>query len=351
MKTSRIATVLAGALLAATGCASDQTAKDYEVLQAILKQESMQTQRRNAELEAQVRILQQELGKARSAQAREEVELRARRGLTETMPAAEGRPDLQGPHERLRVTTQTHPASSTKNEQATPQQGRTQLPPESHVVLEDLGRDLEDTNLRLFDLEGDLLKFREQNLSQVENQLERDRRDIQELQARLGDTSTQISNLLGAVQQKLDGRLEEQTTRSQDAFSAVGKKVDERLETQEQRVATYDKRLAVLEELIKAIEADSRATATSLDGITRSLAQFAETMKTAGLALSSQVDQHAAALSALEEARRQVERELRSMSVQLNQVQKLLATVSKTFDRQTHKDVDRPLAEMGPAQP
>ncbi len=93
----RFALVLIVALLLLGGCTwFRSSARDLRVMETALKAESAQAQRTMMELRAEIQRLQQELGAARTAQARLEGDLReAQRRLTETQRTVEAqREDL-----------------------------------------------------------------------------------------------------------------------------------------------------------------------------------------------------------------------------------------------------------------
>jgi tol-pal system protein YbgF len=233
--------------------------------------------------------------------------------------------------------------------------------------LQTTSRELNETRKLAADLRTDLESVKGGDLSGLQKQLDRERRDIEGLNRRLDDQSAQISAWIGSLDQKLTGKLNEQTdkikaqgktleeqvarveardsaanARVQDVLTAVGKKIDERLEVQDQR---FQARTEALEGQIKKVETESRTTTGGLAAADKSLS---ETLKTVGAKLSAQADHQALALAKLEDSMKQMDLQTRTLSAQVSQFQGTLSEFSKAFRALNDKssEMDRRTSEV-----
>lgn len=240
--------------------------------------------------------------------------------------------------------------------------------------MQTTSRELNETRKLAADLRTDLESVKGGDLSGLQKQLDRERRDIEGLNRRLDDQSAQISAWIGSLDQKLAGKLNEQTdkikaqskaleeqvariearvevldkrdsaanARVQDVLTAVGKKIDERLEVQDQR---FHARTEALEAQIKKVETESRTTAGGLAAADKSLS---ETLKTVGAKLSAQADHQALALAKLEDSMKQMDLQTRTLSAQVTQFQGTLSEFSKAFRALNEKssEMDRRTSEV-----
>lgn len=233
--------------------------------------------------------------------------------------------------------------------------------------MQTTSREVNETRKLAADLRADLASVKEGDLSGLQKQLDRERRDIEGLNRRLDDQSAQVSTMLGSLDQKLTGKLHEQTdkikaqgkaleeqvarveardsagnARVQEVLTAVGKKMDERLEGQDQR---FQARAEALEGHIKKVETESRTAAGGLAAADKSRS---ETLKTVGSKLSAQADQQALALAKLEDSMKQMDLQTRTLSAQVSQFQGTLSEFSKAFRALNEKssEVDRRTSEV-----
>jgi tol-pal system protein YbgF len=159
---------------------------------------------------------------------------------------------------------------------------------------EELRSELKDARQRNAELETNFREIKGQDLSQMVGQLETQRRDIETIHSALDDHKAQIFSLEKKLHDRLGG---------------------------------YEK----------------HAEATD-----RSMAQVADKVREIGTKLSTQMDQHAAALGKLEEAVKHADLQTRTLSAEVNRFQGVLSEFDKVLRALNDKaiDGDRRIAEL-----
>ena len=234
-------------------------------------------------------------------------------------------------------------------------------------LIDDNKREQSQTRELAAKLNSDLRSFREMDLTKVEGRVERAKRDIEALQGRVED---QVSSLQQNAQQwlaildqkqtakldqqvvrvdqqvaKVEGRMETldkrevaASTRIQETLTTLGKKIDERLDVQDRRI----------EGRIKKVEDEGRTLATHLTDVDKSLAQMADTVRTVAGKLSTQLEQHGGSLAKLEEATKQADAQIRTLTPRVDQLKTSFGDLAKVLHTLTEKsaEIDRRVTDV-----
>ena len=238
-------------------------------------------------------------------------------------------------------------------------------------LIEEQKREQGQTRELAAKLNSDLRGIRELDLMKVEGRIERAKRDIEVLQGRVEDQVTSLQQnaqqWLATLDQKQTAKLDQQvarvnqhlakvdarletldkreaaaSTRIQETLTTLGKKIDERLDAQDRR----------MEGRIKKVDDEGRLTTNHLTvhltDVDKSLAQVSETMKTVGAKLSTQIEQQGVSLTKLEEAAKQMDGQIRSLTPRVDQLKTSMAELTKVLHTLTEKsgELDRRLTEV-----
>src|SRR5438132_10432605 len=264
----------------------------------------------------------------------------------------------------LRETSKKFEGQTTSLEAKIEQLKQTQRDAEKSLakmeqLIEENKREQGQTRELAAKLNSDLRSFREMDLTKVEGRIERAKKDIEALQGRVED---QVSSLRQNAQQwlaildqkqtaKLDqqivrvdqqvAKVEAREARTQETLTTLGKKIDERLDAQDRRI----------EGRIKKVEDEGRATtnnlAAHLTEVDKSLAQVSETVRTVGAKLSTQLEQQGGSVARLEEANKQADGQIRTLTPRVDQLKTSLGDLAKVLHTLSEKsaEMDRRVAE------